>query len=65
MRYNAGWPQARSMIAVLAAGLITAGLASIIQTQVVLSELIDLGAPITMLVRIRTTLADLMTLRRS
>ncbi|MBA1196438.1 PQQ-dependent sugar dehydrogenase [Pseudomonas plecoglossicida] len=51
----------RYVLGVLVASLITAVLASIIQTQLVVSELIILGAPITTLVRMRATGTDLMT----
>ncbi|MFJ1570952.1 PQQ-dependent sugar dehydrogenase [Pseudomonas sp. NPDC088322] len=51
----------RHILGVLAASLVTALLASIIQTQLILSELIGLGAPITASIRMHSTVTDLMT----
>ncbi|MET0266775.1 MAG: hypothetical protein ABW202_14295, partial [Duganella sp.] len=49
----------RSITALLAAALVTALVASIVQSQIVLSHLLELGAPVTASVRAWTTLADL------
>lgn len=49
----------RYVAAILAAGLTTGAAVSTIQSQVVLSEIADLGTPISASVRVWTTLADL------